>query len=216
MRRLAVGASVIALAAVAWPAMVASQDAGPAEQVIEVEANALTCAQFAEVETAAIPGILYFVAGYRAAGAADAEPGMADAVAAQEAEVAGEPGPATAGTEGDPAATDEAPDIPAEAEMAEPGDDADAPAGEEMAGPAEPGPDGAAIRVRGHAMIPIEQTVIACAQDPEALVADVIEAQIAGGAGAEAAGNEDATEEDATGEEAEDGADVDEGAEDEG
>jgi hypothetical protein len=34
-----------------------------------------------------------------------------------------------------------------------------------------------AVRVRGHFEIPIEQTVIACSQDPDALVADVIEDQ---------------------------------------
>jgi 6,7-dimethyl-8-ribityllumazine synthase len=52
--------------------------------------------------------------------------------------------------------------------------DADAEAARDMpAGEAE----ATLVRVRGHFEIPIERTVLACAEDPDALLADVIEEQ---------------------------------------
>jgi hypothetical protein len=208
MRLLLTGVSALALASFAQTSGALAQEATGAER----GADEITCAELARLDTALVPGVLYFVMGHGAGAGHDADAdemaagpddpegelaGMEDATAAQEATVADdEPGPAVAGTERDPAmdadaeaAEDwEAPETDTadadEAGAAEDGLALDAAAEDPDAAPemgAEPelaeADDAEIVRVRGHFQIPIEATVLACAEDPEARVADVVEAQ---------------------------------------
>jgi hypothetical protein len=245
MRLLLTGASAAALTALSSGAFAQQAGAGATEptgaeaETVERGADQITCLDITLMDTALVPGVLYFVAGHREGVAGDREgaatvledpegelPGMEDATVAQERRVADdEPGPAVAGTEADPALDDveiaedddeervaeddgeervaeddgeeRAAEDDGEERAAE--DDATAPETAEGAREAEqergeadgPAVEAQVVRVRGHFEIPIERTVLACAEDPDALLADVIEAQRQGAMAEEAVPEED-------------------------
>jgi hypothetical protein len=197
MRLLLAGASAAALTALSTGALAqqAAPGAGQGDaDAVERSADQATCLDISRMDVALVPGVLYFVAGHREGASGEGAspamedpdgelPGMEDATVAQEgASADDEPGPAVAGTEDDPTADDE--------EIAEDGEDAaedaagtdaaeveaDAPQAAEASDPDAADQD-QPVRVRGHFEIPIERTVLACAEDPDALLAEVIEQQ---------------------------------------
>lgn len=215
MRLLLTGVSAAALTALSSGAIAQQAGAGAngaQAGAVERGADEITCLDISMMDTALVPGVLYFVSGYREGaareGAADAMPelenattaledpqgelpGMEDATVAQERRMADdEPGPAVAGTEADPA-MEEAEIVEGDPEaFAEDvevwpleNDEADPEAAEDAREADHEEPAAAApaeaqvVAVRGHFEIPIERTVLACAEDPDALLADVIEAQ---------------------------------------
>jgi hypothetical protein len=211
MRLLLAGASAAALTALSTGAFAQQATPGAGEgdaDAVERSADQVTCLDISRMDVALVPGVLYFVAGHREGASAGLEdpagelPGMEDATVAQERATADdEPGPAVAGTEDDPTADDEeivedgeqADDNGEDAagtDVADDADEADATQASEASDPDTADQD-QPIRVRGHFEIPIERTVLACAEDPDALLAEVIEQQRQEGMAGEALPEDD-------------------------
>jgi hypothetical protein len=138
-------------------------------------AHEIICAEITAMDSAAVPGVLYFVAGFRegqlhgmVGGPGQSGAGAATAVATGALAGSGEQG----GGQEHAAGTDAA------------GADAGGVA-PELAGANEAGGDAQRVPVAGYFEIPVEQTVTACEAAPESPVGDVMDQQRhpSGGAG---------------------------------
>ncbi len=147
MKLYMTGVSAAAIAVAMAGSAAAQQDEGGGQQPGgERSAAEFTCDDLSKMDTARLPGALYFIAGHHV-GATEGEGGGGDS--GQQA---------TAG-----------------------------PTGEESE--SEP----QTVQLRGFLEIPIEGTIIACAENPDALVIDVITEQSEGGSAAEGEETEEGT-----------------------
>ena len=151
-------------------------------------AGALTCAHLNSIDAAEIPGLLYFVQGFAAGRSTGGEqPAAAGSERTATSNEGAEPAPQNEVAAGDAAPAAQAPEAESSAETRTAGG-GEGGAGPEAGGdPQAGGEEMQATAVAGFSRIPIEQTVVACAESPDSTVAEVIEQQ-QGSAGSESRG----------------------------
>lgn len=158
------------------PAFAQSDNAGGTETGEGKSPDEIVCAELTQMDTAIVPGTLYFLAGYNR-GMSDSrelsgDAGMGDASGSTSGDTSGTAS-ATTGTEGQKD-TSGSTDTTASADTGTTGSGTDS-ATDTDTGNVQAGMPGA--RVSGFFEIPVESIITVCAEAPERQVSDVVEEQ---------------------------------------
>lgn len=182
-----------------------AQDGGAGQGGSNQQSNdplALTCAELRTMDTATVPGVLYFVSGYSAG-----QQGAAGAGAMSSETGAGGADAGTSDSGG--AAQDGSQSDTSDSESASTGSDS---GGSDMAATEDGNADGGSVeigRITGYFNIPVEQVTIACDAEPDRPVSELLgeesRRQGASGAGDDANQGKEAAAEAQTGADAENG-----------